>query len=397
MPPHVSSMSEPALRVLDGLKTAITQREFPPLSRLPSERDLVERYKVDRHHIRMALRQLAREGLVRHVGRVGTLVEAPATPAEIRPQTARLRCITFVSAPLTATGTLREAVERVRLAAYTDALDGVAVKMRFSWLTGASPDFNALLAPDIPLTQQGCVLIDSLNRDFMLWLNERRVPYAVQYFTNYSATGLPDHHSVFVNKVQAAFDSTRHLIDLGHRRIGFMGPLTQPEGDLTIHNFHGYLGALRYCGVDHDPSCVLDFDSDDVEDSLAPARRMLSLPDRPTAMVTQTDANALAFLRAAKEMGLRVPADFSVIGFNDQEEAARSDPPLTTFSTPRYDQGRTVVAIVLAAAEGRIGAWRKEVMPCQFVLRSSTGPVPAGSAPVGAVAGGSISDSGRVS
>lgn len=396
MLPNSSPMSEPAARVLDGLKAAIAQREYPPLSRLPSERELVERYKVDRHHVRKALKQLAQEGLVRHVGRVGTLVEAPRPPAEPRPQTARLRCITFISAPLTATGSLREAVERVRLAAYTDALDGVAVKMRFSWMSAPPADFNSLLAPDIPLDQQGCVLIDSLNGDLMQWLADRRVPYAVQYFTNYSAIGLPPHHSVFVNKVQAAFDSVRHLVELGHRRIGFMGPLTIEDGDRrTVHNIQGYVGALRYCGLDYDPGLAVDFYSDVIEQSLAPARRLLDRPDRPTAVITQTDANALAFLQSARDLGLRVPQDLSVVGFNDQEEAALSDPPLTTFSTPRYDQGRAVVASVLAAAEDPAGPWRKEVMPCKFVLRNSTGPAPADGVLKDARAGHSCS--GRVS
>jgi len=359
--------------VLDSLRAAISQREYAPLSPLPSERELARRFGVDRHHVRTALRQLVREGRARRVGRGGTLVEAPpqAQPAPASPDS--LQCITFLRGQTGTTGALRSSIETERLAAYTAALDRVSVKMRFAWWPQEGVSYNSLLAPDTPLERQACVLLDTLDGDLMRWLRERSIPFVVQHFCNYNTLLFPPHTSVVVNKAQAVFDATRHVFDLGHRRIAFIGNLSA-DGEVVIWNREGYLAALRYLGLDLNPALMVHVESDDPRAADEPAERLIAQSPRPTAVVCQTDGIALGVLCAARRAGLRLPEDMSVVGFNDQEDAARADPPLTTFAPPRYEQALKAVQLVLEAASGRGEPFHKHVLPCRFVPRKSTAP-----------------------
>jgi len=373
MPDASGHALDGTVSLLDALRAAIAQHEYAPLSRLPSERELAERYGVSRHQVRVALRQLIREGRARRFGRGGTLVEPPDRGTE-PPKRTRLQCVTYIRRPYTARGPLRAAIETQHLAGYTEALEGTSVKMRFAEWRESGLAYNQLLAPAVPLAQQGCVLVDAIDREFMEWLAERHIAFAVQCYCSYELRGLPEHHSVTVNKAEAAFVATRHLLELGHRRIGFIGITEKAADDPMIYNYSGYQAALLCAGLEAPPNRCIHLDSDELAEGIQPALRLLSQAARPTAVVTQTDTNALAVLRAARELGLHVPRDLSVVGFNDQEEAGSADPPLTTFAAPRREQGRRVTEIVLAAAEVSGSEYERICLPCRLVVRASTAP-----------------------
>ncbi|HRU05668.1 MAG TPA: substrate-binding domain-containing protein, partial [Candidatus Brocadiia bacterium] len=246
------------------------------------------------------------------------------------------------------------------------------------WVSACEGEYSALLAPDAPLSEQACVLIDTLDAGLMSWLQGRGVPYAVQYFRNYDPTQLPEHHSVFINRVKAVFDATNFLLGLGHQRIGFMGPVGEPSSPPDIMPRVGFVSAMQCAGMVVDPA-ITEFPgsvSDNPEESRDQAVRLLSGPNPPTGIVAQTDADAIGIVLAARSLGLRVPEDLSVVGYNDQEEGRRLDPPLTTFAPPRYEQAVKAVETALAAAEGRLEGFQRIVMSSRLVLRRSAGPAP---------------------
>ena len=111
--------------------------------------------------------------------------------------------------------------------------------------------------------------------------------------------------------------------------------------------------------------------------SLGPVLAYLKRSDRPTAVVCQTDMTAVAFLRAAEALGLRVPEELSVVGYNDQAEAAEMHPPLTTVAQPRRLASRAAIQLLLEAAAGRHEDYQTRVIECDLALRKTTAP-PAG-------------------
>nr|BFE96022.1 DNA-binding transcriptional regulator CytR [Pseudomonas brassicacearum subsp. brassicacearum] len=129
----------------------------------------------------------------------------------------------------------------------------------------------------------------------------------------------------------AAQAMTEHLIGLGHRRIGIIkGPRSSP---LTLDRVAGYQDALSQAGIAVDPSliCHGDFTLKAGDDG---AGAMLALVDRPSALFCENDEMAIGALRRIKQMGLRVPEDISLVGFDDIPFAAYCDPPLTTIAQP---------------------------------------------------------------
>lgn len=323
----------------------------------------------------MALARLEKEGLVRRLARSGAFIGPAARAAPPPPAGRAIECLTFIRRPYTTTGSLREAIVNSLLEGYTEALDRCGAKMRFvSWSEGTQPSAR-LFAPGLPLGRQGCVLVDVLDGGLMAWLRKHGIAFAVQYFTNYSSRGLPAHSAAFPDKVQGVYEAARHLIGLGHTRIGFMGPVRIQRGDRSLYGVHGYKAAMIWAGLDAPRGLLIDVQTEEGADGLEPARKLLAGPGRPTAMLAQTDGQALALLDLARSMRLKVPEDLSIVGFNDQPGVAFSTPPLTTVATPWREQGRTVVEMVLAAAARGHDPCERRALSCRLVVRGSTAAI----------------------
>ena len=98
---------------------------------------------------------------------------------------------------------------------------------------------------------------------------------------------------------------------------------------------------------------------------------------RPTAVLAMSDAMAVGAMRAARDLGLRIPGDLSVVGFDDIDLAAHVDPPLTTVHQPVREKGAEAVRLLLAEVEQRGAGQREHVrLDTRLIVRGSTGPVP---------------------
>jgi LacI family transcriptional regulator len=166
---------------------------------------------------------------------------------------------------------------------------------------------------------------------------------------------------------------TRHLLDLGHRRIGV---ICGPEGWVaTEERLRGHHAALAGRGVLPDPALVR-YANFRLEGGSDAASLLLALPDPPTAIFAFNDNMAIGAIQAASARGLHVPDDVSVAGFDDTGEAAITVPALTTVRQPLAELGRTAVSILLRQLENRRLEPLRVELQTRLVLRDSTGPVP---------------------
>ncbi len=169
--------------------------------------------------------------------------------------------------------------------------------------------------------------------------------------------------------------SVSHLAQLGHRRIGFLG------GASIVPDFlerkQGFLEGMAALGLPVDPELVLECPSPriDIADAGPLADRLLTHPQRPTAVACATDAAAAAVVSAAWKIGLRAPEDVAVVGFDDSELAVQVIPELTSVRQPVLEVANQACYLAACAVVGQIpetGAWQID-LPTTLVVRASCG------------------------
>jgi LacI family transcriptional regulator len=156
--------------------------------------------------------------------------------------------------------------------------------------------------------------------------------------------------SVVPAEVAGGHCATGYLIDAGHRRIGFVNG--EAWQDAARDRLAGYRQALATAGLPFDPALVRDGDwssGSGFEQTLALMREAWP----PTAIFCGADLIALGAIEALKHLGLRVPEDVSVVGYDDQEIARHTHPPLTTMVLPNYEMGRWAVRTLLQESHNR--------------------------------------------
>jgi LacI family transcriptional regulator, galactose operon repressor len=163
--------------------------------------------------------------------------------------------------------------------------------------------------------------------------------------------------------------ATDHLLALGHRRIAH---ISGPRGwAASEERIEGYQAALATAGVLSSPELLVEGDFESPSGHAA-AERLLALPEPPTAIFASNDNMAVGVLRAARERGLSVPEDLSLVGFDDAELARIVTPPLTTVRQPLAELGRTAVSLLMRMIERQsLEALRLE-LGTRLVVRSST-------------------------
>ena len=177
------------------------------------------------------------------------------------------------------------------------------------------------------------------NEDQLDWVLEQGIPCVV---LNHYIEELPVS-CVAIDNRAAARDVVAYLAKLGHREIATItGHLRTPVG---IERLDGYLKAMKEQGLDVKPYFIEhgDYSGPSAKE---PAKRLLTHADRPTAIFAASDAMAVTTIEVALELGLRVPEDLSVVGFDDSPIAAFSKVPLTTVWQPLSDVGRLSVKIL---------------------------------------------------
>lgn len=370
---RASGGSEPLYReIAQSLAASIDAGHYPAGSRLPAETTLARQLGVSRGTLRQALDLLRRQGRIESVRARGNFVRSPTArePAERRK-------VVGVIVPSVAKPYVNEL-----LAGIEDELH----ERGYSMIVGSSGATRS----------QQAGRVDRILGEGASGL----IAYPIDYdpdpelFARLAREGLPvvlvdrhlvgyDFDAVLPDNLGGAFSVTSHLLDLGHRRIAFVATDNLSTTSVA-ERLQGYQQALMAAGIDLDPQLVfarLPVARAWPQGRRAPARenvaalaRFLSRAEA-TAVFALHDHIAIEVIEAARTIGLDVPEDLSVAGFDDDPLAEAFSVPLTTVAQPRERIGRVAATLVVDRIEGRRQDSERIILPTRLVVRRSTARV----------------------
>lgn len=268
----------------------------------------------------------------------------------------------------------------------SELIDGVQSELQkhgFSLVVGNSQYEPATEATLISVFAErqlaGVIVAESTdgNRERLRQLAQSGIPTVITW------EHAPDSEldCVGISNQEAARQATNHLIELGHRRIGLIAG-RYDRIERVRHRYDGYAQALAEAGIELDPKLCRQ-GPPNLEAGDAAMRSLLAHPQPPTAVFAASDTLALGALSAASRMGVRVPQDVSVVGFDDLDFARFTCPPLTTIRVPVFEMGRLAASIVIQnAAPASVSEQSKQavnriLLETELVVRKSSGPPPA--------------------
>lgn len=211
----------------------------------------------------------------------------------------------------------------------------------------------------------GLLLILPRNAEaYLKTLQELHFPHVLvaEQMDSFTSTSVSCQHW------QGGYEAAHYLIELGHRRIAYI------TGRADLQSSHERLGAykkaLTDAGIPLDPDLIQEGDHTQSM-GYACTQTLLALPDPPTAIVASNDPAAFGVMEAARERGVAIPDDLSVIGFDDIPAASQSHPPLTTIRQPVRKMGSLATRFLLELIEDPEKATEHVALPTELVLRQS--------------------------
>lgn len=206
----------------------------------------------------------------------------------------------------------------------------------------------------------GLVIAGTLVDDAYLTRSRKALPAVL--------VNKPDYpYAVDIDQEQGSHQAVTHLVSLGHRRIAYIGLNVASESE--SRRYAGYAKALATHGLRDDPDLRVDGNGG-IAGGVIAAENLLAQPDPPTAIFCYNDRTAIGAIHALHRSGLRVPADVSVVGFDDLEIASYVNPPLTTIRQPTDELGHRAATMLFDLLNDRPVAPQK--LTPQLVIRQST-------------------------
>jgi LacI family transcriptional regulator len=182
---------------------------------------------------------------------------------------------------------------------------------------------------------------------------------------------------VVVDNIIGGQMATRHLLEWGHRRIGCIsGPINLL---LSEQRLEGFRLAMAEYNLPVDERLIKIVNAYQYQPGYQAAQELLTLENPPTAIFAFNDVLAVGVINAARELGIAVPEQLSVIGFDDLRLALYVNPALTTIGQPMYEMGEKATGMLIERIENQELAPRLQQLSLKLLVRQSTGPVPNGS------------------
>ncbi len=340
------------------LKDRIVSRTWRNGESIPTEKELCAEFDVARGTVRQALQKLENEGFLRREQGRGTFVRLgeQLTPPE-KPQSKRLAFVvpyvrdSSVSTILIGFQQVAEQADYVVIFNHVNndvrQQEQVILKLVREGISGIAlyPVDSDHISPVDQVVRSGfpIVLIDRYLKGL-----------STDYVTS-------DHFGGTIRGIQ-------YLLDQGHERVGFvtwLSPATSME-----HRYLGYIQALRERGIKPDSSLVCHVEGYPTVD-LTPLRAFLSAPHRPTAVLAANDQIAVALYRAAASVGLSVPEDLAIVGFDNLDISEHLDPPLTTVAQPFLKIGQIAADVLIRRIEDHDPHLRQITIAPELIVRAS--------------------------
>ncbi|MFB9759857.1 LacI family DNA-binding transcriptional regulator [Ectobacillus funiculus] len=175
--------------------------------------------------------------------------------------------------------------------------------------------------------------------------------------------------TVLVDDFLGGYEAVQYLISLGHRKIAMI--TENINWSVVRARVQGYRQALEEAGLEYDENLVL-LDNTTLDAGKQATRKLLDLPEPPTAIFASTEFLAIGAVKSARELGIHVPKDLSIVGFDDTILATVCDPPLTTIAQPIQEMGKKVVELLVEEIEGPKETKQRIVLSPKLVVREST-------------------------
>lgn len=194
---------------------------------------------------------------------------------------------------------------------------------------------------------------------------DRKMPVVV-------ITATPDHlnlNSVYVNDARGAFEAVSHLLRLGHRRIGYIAEPDQPG--TSQERMKGYGWALKEYGIEQDPALIVRGTFREGSGSAA-VLQLMGRPNPPTAIFAANDLMAIEAMHQLRTMGVRVPEEVAVVGFDDVKMSGLTGIDLTTVAQPKQEMGRQAAALLIDSM-GAQRSVRQVILSPHLIIRKSCG------------------------
>jgi DNA-binding LacI/PurR family transcriptional regulator len=204
-------------------------------------------------------------------------------------------------------------------------------------------------------------------------LDRFRVPLVL---INNQSIDEPNIQSVYHDDAYGSRQLMQHLLGLGHTSIACIG--NARGGRTNAERIQGYQEALVQAGLDLDPNYVAIGTNGQPDGGVQGMKALLTLAERPTAVVCYNDMMAIGAIQAVQQAGLHVPDDVSITGFDNIELAAYVTPPLTTFHQPKYELGREAAIMMLRVLTDKVAIIRSTpevvMLRGELTVRDSTAP-----------------------
>ena len=218
----------------------------------------------------------------------------------------------------------------------------------------------------------GVILCDVRVRDQRItFLRQNQAPFVA--FGR--VLGLDDFSWVDVDGTTGVRSAVEHLLQLGHRRIGYLG--TPRAFSFTHFRHEGYFEALSAAGIGNDDRLVVE-DLDALSDLQAIIQHLLALPEPPTALIACADFLAAGVLRVLRNLGITVPDDLSLIAFDDTPATQYTEPPLTAIRQNNYMIGNRIASVLIQQLQQEGQPPCHELIQPSLVVRQSTAAVSVG-------------------
>lgn len=350
-------------RIHSDLSQRIKDGEWNYGAMLPSEFELSEIYKISRGTLRQVLTELENEGFVRRERGRGTFITY--SPLRRTASTSNNHTISFI-------------VPYVRDSYVSSILLGLEREARinkyaviFSHFENDPEKQEQALATALQQRVSGIVLYPVNSRagsPLLLELVQKKFPAVL---VDRYLPGL-DMDYVTSDNFSGGLIATQHLLCLGHKQVAF---LNWTESATSInHRLAGYRQALEEAGIRPESRLVWEVKGYPEIDQTA-LEEKLGEPDRPTAIFAANDQLAISVQKAARKVGLSIPSDLALVGFDNLDISAHLDIPLTTVAQPAFGIGQTAWEVLSFKLLSETGLVQKRLLPVQLIIRRSCGAI----------------------
>ncbi len=330
--------------IKDHLIDRFLREDFVPGQKLPTEQDLVESFNSSRTTVRQALALLEEEGIIKRIHGSGSYYKGKIDKESDQSvkNTKLIGLLNFFQLDYIYSEILRGIEDTLSDAGYS--------------LVVASSNQNDIKQSEVikRLIDQGIaglilepnrILQNMKDHPALKMIEEAGIPVVTTHW------GVSNKRisTITNDDVQAGYEAGRYLTQRGHKHIGI---LYKEDIQAGHDRYSGFLKALEDVGVFVDPSMIKTFNtSEELKNPRLGYIKTIEMLDdsknRPTAIFYFNDLYALQGYSAIREMGLSIPEDISVIGFDNFNTTEMVDPPLTTFEHPKYDLGKWAAKILL--------------------------------------------------